>query len=55
MIIEVSFGLVGGVNFALEKSWEIVNDLIKKYPYATWNKIINRKEGKGKYIIEINE
>ncbi len=54
MIIEVSFGLVGGINFALEKSWEMVNDLIKKYPYATWTKIINRKKCQGKYIVEIN-
>jgi len=54
MIIEVSFGLAGGVNFALERYWEIVQDLIKKYPHATWKKIINRKKGEGKYLIKIN-
>ena len=53
MIIEVSFGLAGGLNFALEKSWRIVEDLMKKYPQATWRKIINRRIGKGKYIVEI--
>lgn len=55
MIIEISFGLVGGINFGLEKYWGMINDLLKKYPYATWTKIINRKKGKGKYIVEINE
>jgi len=55
VIIEISFGLVGGINFGLEKSWEMINDLIKKYPYATWTKIVNWKKGKGKYIVEIKE
>ena len=53
MIIEISFGLAGGVNFALEKSWGVIDTLIKKYPQATWKKIVNRKKGKGKYIVEI--
>lgn len=55
MIIEVSFGLVGGINFALEKSWEMVDDLIKKYPHAVWKKVVNAKNGVGKYIIEIRQ
>ena len=54
MIIEVSFGLVGGVNFGLEKSWNTVENLIRKYPHATWKKIVNWKNGKGKYIVEID-
>ena len=54
MIIEVSFGLVGGVNFGLEKSWNTVENLIRKYPHATWKKIVNWKKGKGKYIVEID-
>jgi hypothetical protein len=53
MIIELSFALVGGVNFGLEKSWKIVETLIKKYPQATWKKIVNSRKGKGKYIVEI--
>ncbi|MDD5191784.1 MAG: hypothetical protein PHH54_05155 [Candidatus Nanoarchaeia archaeon] len=54
MIIEISFGLVGGINFGLEKYWGMVNDLLKKYPYATWTKIVNWKKGRGKYIVEID-
>ena len=53
MIIEVSFGLVGGINFGLEKSWDLVENIIKKYPHASWSKIVNWKKGKGKYIIKI--
>lgn len=53
MIIEISFGLVGGINFGLERSWDIIKDIMKKYPQATWRKIINRKKGEGKYIVEI--
>ena len=53
MIIEVSFGLIGGVNFGLEKSWKIVEDLMKKYPQASWRRLINWKAGKGKYVVEI--
>jgi hypothetical protein len=55
VIIEISFGLVGGINFGLEKSWGVVSDLLRKYPYATWTKIVNWKKGRGKYIVEINE
>jgi len=55
VIIEISFGLAGGVNFGLEKCWGMINDLLRKYPCATWTKIINRKKSKGKYIVEINE
>lgn len=54
MIIELSFAIVGGVNFGLEKSWKAVEQLIKKYPGATWRKIVDWKNGKGKYIVEIN-
>ena len=54
MIIEVSFGLVGGINFGLEKSWSLVEDLIKKYPHATWKKMVNWKKSKGKYVVEID-
>lgn len=54
MIIKLSFALIGGVNFGLEKSWGLVENLIKKYPQATWRKIINWKKGKGEYIIKID-
>tara|TARA_Y100000034_G_C6871247_1_gene397800 strand:- start:607 stop:771 length:165 start_codon:yes stop_codon:yes gene_type:complete len=54
MIIEVSFGLAGGINFALEKSWNIVKDIMIKYPQATWKKITDFKKGSGKYIVEID-
>lgn len=52
--IEVSFGLAGGLNFGLEKSWEIVDALLKKYPGAYWRKRVNKRRGKGKYIIEVD-
>jgi len=54
MILEISFGLAGGVNFALEESWWLIKNIISKYPEATWKKIINRGKNKGKYIIEID-
>lgn len=54
-MIEVTFAIVGGVNLGLERSWQVVEDLIKKYPKATWKRIINRKKQKAKYIIEIEE
>ena len=54
MIIEVSFGLVGGVNFGLERSWNIVDSLIKKYPGATWKRIVNWRKGEGKYVVSID-
>lgn len=53
MILEISFGLIGGVNFALEESWNLIKNIMSKYPDATWTKIINWKKGKGKYIVEI--
>ena len=53
MIIEISFGLAGGVNFALEKSWNIIKDIMTKYPQATWSKITDLKKGVGKYIVEV--
>ena len=54
MIIEVSFGLVGGINFGLEKSWNVVKGLMRKYPDATWKRIINKRKNKGKYLVEID-
>lgn len=54
MILELSFGLAGGANLALEKSWPIIENIMKKYPQATWRKIINWKKGVGKYVIEID-
>ncbi len=54
MIYEISFAIVGGMNLGLEKSWKMVDSIIKRYPHATWKKIIDRKKGKGKYIIKIN-
>jgi hypothetical protein len=53
MIIELSFALVGGVNFGLEKSWQTVRDLMQKYPHATWKKVVNKKEKTGKYVVKI--
>lgn len=54
MIIEVSFALVGGVNFGLERSWNIVDNILRKYPHATWKKIVNWKRGRGKYVVKID-
>ena len=54
MIIEVSFGLVGGINFGLEKSWGVVDSILKKYPHATWKKMVNWKKGEGKYLVKID-
>ena len=53
MIIEVTFAIVGGINFGLEKSWQIVEDLLKLYPQASWKKKIDKRKKKGKYIIQI--
>ena len=52
MIYEVSFALIGGINFGLEKSWKMIEELIKKYPDATWRKKINWKKKEGRYIID---
>jgi len=54
MIIELSFALVGGVNFGLEKKYTVIQDLMRKYPGATWRKIVDIKRGIGKYIIKID-
>lgn len=54
MIIELSFAVVGGVNFGLERSWNIVDNLLKKYPHATWKRMINLKKGFGKYVVRID-
>ena len=54
MIIELTFAVVGGANLGLERSWKAVESLLKKYPQATWKKIVDWKNGKGKYIIEID-
>lgn len=54
MILEISFGLIGGVNFALEESWGLIRNILSKYPNATWKKIVDIKRGKGKYVVEID-
>jgi hypothetical protein len=53
MILELSFALVGGANLALEKKWGLVEDIMRKYPQATWKKIVDWRKGRGKYIVEI--
>ena len=53
MIYELSFVLAGGVNLGLERSWKIIESLMKRYPHATWKKIIDWKKGQGKYIVEV--
>jgi len=53
MILEISFGLAGGLNFGLEKSLSLIKDIMVKYPHATWKKIVDIKKGKGMYVIEI--
>ena len=53
MKIEVSFGLTQGINFGLEKSWQIIDSLIKKYPKAYWRRTVNKRKGRGKYIVEV--
>ena len=54
MIIELSFVIVGGANLGLERYWEFIEALMKKYPHATWKKVVDWNEGKGKYIVEID-
>lgn len=54
MIIELSFVMVGGANLALEKKWGAIEKLMRKYPQATWKKIVDYKKGCGKYIVEID-
>lgn len=54
MILELSFAIVGGTNLGLEKSWKFVENILREYPYATWKKIVDWKNGRGKYIVEIN-
>jgi len=54
MIIELSFGLIGGANLGLEKSWRVIENLMKKYPWARWSKEVDLKQKKGKYIVEID-
>ena len=53
MIIELSFALAGGVNFGLEKRYSIIEDIMKKYPHATWKKVVDWKKGIGKYVVKI--
>ena len=55
MIIEISFALIGGLNFGLERSWKLVQEILKKYPDASWRKRVNKRKKKGKYIIEIED
>lgn len=54
MIIEISFGLVGGLNFGLEKSLGLIKNITMKYPHAVWRKVVDVKKGIGKYIVEID-
>lgn len=54
MILELSFVLVGGANLGLEKSWPIIERIMKRYPYATWRKIVDWNKGIGKYVVEID-
>lgn len=54
MIIEISFGLMGGLNFGLEKSWGTIKGIMTKYPHAVWRKVVDVKKGIGKYIVEID-
>lgn len=54
MIYELSFAVAGGINFGLEKQWKIVDGLLRKYPGATWRKIVDWKKGRGKYIVEVD-
>ena len=54
MIIEVSFALVGGLNLGLERSWDSVKNILQKYPSATWKKVIDNKQQKGKYLIRVD-
>lgn len=53
MILELSFAIVGGANLCLERYWKLVDNLIKRYPGASWKKIIDWKHKRGKYIVEI--
>ena len=46
MILEISFGLIGGVNFGLEESWGLIKNILSKYPHATWRKKVDMKKGK---------
>jgi len=54
MKIEVSFGLTGGINLGLEESWKLIDSIIQKYPRATWRRLVNKRKGKGKYVVEVN-
>lgn len=55
MIIEITFALVGGVNLGLDRSYQLIEDIIKRYPKATWKRLVNRKKMNGKYIITIDD
>lgn len=55
MKIEMSFALFGGSNLGLEKSWKIIEYILKKYPSAKWKKIVDWKKKEKKYIIEIDD
>lgn len=54
MILELSFGLIGGAHIGLEKSWKFVEGIMKKYPWAKWEKEIDWENKTGKYVIEID-
>jgi len=53
MIIELSYAMVGGVNLGLERSWKVVEGILRKYPHATWKRIVNINKGIGKYVVMI--
>jgi hypothetical protein len=54
MILELSFVLVGGAHLGLERSWGVVEKLMKKYPGAKWSKVVDWRKKRGKYIVEID-
>lgn len=54
MILELSFVLIGGTHIGLEKSWEVVESIMKKYHGAKWEKEIDWENKRGKYVVEIN-
>lgn len=54
MIIELSFALIGGTHIGLEKSWKVVEMIMKRYPQAIWKKEIDWEHKKGKYVVEID-
>ena len=54
MILELSFVIVGGAHLGLERSWKVVEKIMKKYPDANWKKVVDWSKKRGKYIVEID-